>query len=602
MDKKEKKVSIGGQAVLEGVMMRGKTSMATAVRDSDGIIRVETKRLAKGKKTNRIFAFPIIRGIVAFIDSLFGGIKVLMRSAEVYGEGEPSKFEKWLAKTFKINVFSVIGFISILLALGLAIFLFMWLPQTARGGLESLTGVTFNVWAKNFIEGGIKLVIFILYIVMCIAFKDIRRTFMYHGAEHKTIACFESGKQLTVENAKKCSRVHDRCGTTFIVFVLLISIVLFAVFESLAGAPLYSALKSKRLYNLVRILCKIDMLPLIAGLSYELLKALSKTNSPIVLPLKAPGMLLQRLTTREPDDQMLEVAITAFNKVMEMDNDQSIEEVSFELPKKRSELLKEIALKLKENGIDEQAEAEWIIALKLGIKRDQVNSDNLVTPKYVSEIWDTVNERITGRPLWYCIGDTDFYGYTIKVDERVLIPRPETELLVENALKYIDKNKRVLDLCTGSGAIAIAVAKQTSSKVVAIDVSEKAIELAKENANLNQVDIEFVVSDLFENLKGEKFDVIISNPPYIKREDLASLQKEVKDFEPTMALDGGIDGLDFYKKICKEAKEYLTENGVLIMECGYNQAQDVEKMLKGFSKVEIIKDYENIERIVLAVV
>lgn len=602
MGKKEKKVSIGGQAVLEGVMMRGKISMATAVRDSDGIIRVETKRLAKGKKPNRIFALPIIRGIVAFIDSLFGGIKVLMRSAEVYGEGEPSKFEKWLAKTFKINVFSVIGFISILLALGLAIFLFMWLPQTARGGLESLTGVTFNVWAKNFIEGGIKLIIFVLYIVMCIAFKDIRRTFMYHGAEHKTIACFESGKELTVENARTCSRIHDRCGTTFIVFVLLTSIVLFAVFESLAGAPLYMALKSDRLYNLVRILCKIAMLPLIAGLSYELLKALAKTNSPVFLPLKVPGMLLQRLTTREPDDQMLEVAITAFNKVMEMDNDQSIEEVSFELPKKRSELLKEITLKLKDNGIDEQAEAEWIIALKLGIKRDQVNSDNLVTPKYVSEIWDTVNERITGRPLWYCIGDTDFYGYTIKVDERVLIPRPETELLVENALKYIDENKRVLDLCTGSGAIAIAVAKQTSSKVVAIDVSEKAIELAKENANLNQADIEFVVSDLFENLKGEKFDVIISNPPYIKREDLVSLQKEVKDFEPTMALDGGTDGLDFYKKICKEAKEYLTENGVLIMECGYNQAQDVEKMLKGFSKVEIIKDYENIERIVLAVV
>ncbi len=602
MGKKEKKVSIGGQAVLEGVMMRGKESMATAVRDSDGIIRVETKRLAKGKKPNRIFLLPIIRGIVAFINSLVGGIKVLMRSAEVYGEGEPSKFEKWLAKTFKINVFSVISFISILLALGLCIFLFMWLPQTARGGLESLTGVTFNVWAKNFIEGAIKLVIFVLYIVLCMAFKDIRRTFMYHGAEHKTIACYESGKELTVENAKECSRVHDRCGTTFIVFVLLISIIMFAVFESLAGAPLAIAIGSGRLYNLVRILCKLAMLPLIAGLSYELLKALAKTSSPIVLPLKVPGMLLQRLTTKEPDDKMIEVAITAFNKVIEMDNDPSIPEVSFELPKKRSELLKEVSEKLKQNGIEEQAEAEWILALKLGIKRDEVNSDNLVTPKYVGEILQVVNERITGRPLWYCMGDTEFYGYTIKVDERVLIPRPETELLVENSLKYIDEGKSVLDLCTGSGAIAIAVSKQSKARVTAIDISKDALELAKENAKANEADIEFIESDLFENLSDRKFDVIISNPPYIKKEDLASLQKEVKDFEPMLALDGGKDGLAFYKKICKNAKDYLTEKGVLIMECGFDQAQEIKEMLKGFSKVEIIKDYENIERIVLAVV
>ncbi len=588
-----KTVSIGGQAVIEGVMMRGRSAIATAVRDADGVIRLETKRIKPQSKRNLFLRLPIVRGVVAFIESLVGGSKTLMRSAEVFGESEPSKFEKWMAEKLKLNVMSVITVFSLILGLALAVFLFMWLPQFVRSLIETLvgSGFVFDIWAKNFIEGGLKLVIFVSYILLASLLKDVRRTFMYHGAEHKTISCYELGKELTVENAKTCSRVHDRCGTTFIVFVMLISILLFAVIESLAGP----------IDKVYRVLLKIALLPVVAGLSYELLKLLAKTKSIFVFPLKVPGLLLQRVTTREPDDKMLEVAITAFKKVQQMDLDENIKEQNFPTPKKRKELLEIVKKTLLENGIDEGAESEWIVSLALGIKRDQLYNDDLVSITQIEKINKTVEERITGRPLWYCVGDTDFYGYKIKVDERVLIPRPETELLVLSALKYIDKNSNVLDLCTGSGAIAIAVQKESNAKVTAIDISLDALSLAKENASLNNTPVEFLQSDMFCALEGKKFDVIISNPPYIKSADVFTLQKEVKDFEPNLALDGGEDGLDFYRIIANQAKEYLNENGVLLLECGAGQVEQIKNMLFEYKSVEIIKDYENIERIVKAV-
>ena len=578
---------------MEGVYMRGASSEAIAVRDQDGVIRLETKRRNNTSK-KLLYKIPIVRGIAAFIDSLFGGTKTLMRSAEVYGEGEPSKFEKWLAEKLKINVMTVVSVISVLLGLVIAVALFMFLPQVVRGGLEKWlnSGNTFNVWAKNFIEGGVKLLIFTLYILSVSLLKDIRRTFMYHGAEHKTITCFERGLDLTVENAAKCPRVHDRCGTTFIVFVLFISIIVMACVESLLGGNVQGAW---------RVLLKLVLLPVVAGLSYELLKLLAKTKSPLVFPLKAPGFLLQLLTTREPSKDMLEVAITSFKAVYEMDNDESVSERKFDLPEKRCDVLANVKAKLNENGIDEEAEAEWIVSITLGIKRNEVNTENLVSVKNIEKINKLVEERISGRPLWYCIGDTNFYGYTIKTDERALIPRPETELLVENALKVIDETKTVLDLCTGSGAIAVAISKETGAEVYASDVSLDALKLARENEELNGAKIKFVLSDMFEAFDKEKFDVIVSNPPYINSGDVKDLQKEIREFEPIMALDGGEDGLHFYRIIAKNAKNYLKKGGALFLECGAGQAADIKNMLIDFSQVEIIKDYEDIDRIVKAV-
>lgn len=587
-----KKVSIGGQAVMEGVMMRGESSMATAVRDADGIVRIEAKRIKPTKEKSLFLRLPIVRGVVSFISSLFTGMRVLLRSAEVYGEEEPSRLEKWLAEKLKIDIFSVIGTFAVFIGLFLAVFLFMWLPQATRGLLERLFSISFGVWATNFIEGGLKLLIFILYILLCSLIKDVNRTFMYHGAEHKTISCHEKGFELTVENAKKCSRVHDRCGTTFMVFVMLISILTFAVFESLVG---------ESLDGILRVGCKLLLLPIVAGLSYELLKGLAKTSCWVFYPLKVPGLLLQKITTKEPDDDMIEVAIVAFKKVMEMDNDHSIPECDFVLPKKCSQLVKETKELLKKGGIEEDAEAEWILSIILNVKRSELDSDKLITPKHIERINNVVEERLSGKPLWYCIGDTEFYGYTIKVDQRVLIPRPETEILVEKALKCIEKDHKVLDLCTGSGAIAISIKKESDATVFASDVSGDALELAKENAKNNGADIIFIESDLFNAFGEEKFDVIVTNPPYIRSSDILTLQKEVKDFEPMLALDGGEDGLDFYRIIARECPKFLNEKGVILLEIGYNQGEDVKNLFSEFSSVEIIKDYENNDRIIKAV-
>ena len=586
--KREKRVSIGGQAVLEGVMMRGAKSMAIAVRDADGVIRLETKRV-KPLKTRKI---PVIRGIVSFFQSLFSGTAVLMRSADVYGEGEPSKFEKWLAEKLKVNVMSVVGTLSMILGLALAVLLFIFVPQQLR---IWIVGNDANPWAKNFIEGGFKLLIFIGYILLCSLLKDIKRTFMYHGAEHKTISCFEKGLPLTPENAKQCTRVHNRCGTTFLVFVMVISILAFACLESLLATSF-----NVTLGNFVRVLIKIAVLPLVAGLSYELLKFLAKTESKIFYPIKAPGLLLQRLTTKEPTEDMLEVAITAFNAVLEMDADESIPERRFVTAEKRSALTERAYETLKNSGVEEKAEAEWIVALTLGVKRSEVYTDDTVKPSLVEKVDALVKERATGRPLWYCVGNADFYGYTLKTDERALIPRPETELLAENALKYLDGGKNALDLCTGSGAIAIVLKKKSGAEVTATDVSGDALALAAENAANNGAAIEFIKSDMFAELGDRRFDVIVSNPPYVASDEIETLQREVRDFEPRIALDGGRDGLDYYRIIAKEAKSHLKDGGILLLECGENQADAVIELLYGYKNAEKIKDLENIDRIVKA--
>ena len=589
---KKRMTSIGGQALIEGVMMRGRTSMAMAVRDEDGIIRVESKRIKPPEKRNIFLRLPIVRGCVSFIDSMIGGTKCLMRSAEVFGEGEPTKFEKWVSEKLKVNVMSVISVLSLILGLALAVFLFIWAPQFIRELISKAAfGVKngFSPLAKNFIEGGFKILIFVSYILLTSLMPDVKRTFMYHGAEHKTIACYENGLEMTPQNAKKCSRIHDRCGTTFMVFVMVISILVFALVESILPV---------KLTGILRILLKIACLPIVAGLSYELLKGLAKTKSKWVLPLKLPGMLLQCVTTREPDEKMLEVAITAFNEVLKMDEDETIEEKKFVTSKKAKEVTEAVIEALKEGGIDETSDAEWIVALSADIKRSEVYSDKYISPKIIDEIGNLVEKRLTGMPLWYCIGNTDFLEFNLKTDERALIPRPETEILAEEAAKLVSKDSKVLDLCTGSGAIAIAIKKRTDANVFASDVSEEALALAKENAEVNGADVTFIKSDMFRSLSESDFDVLVSNPPYIKTEDIETLQKEVKDFEPILALDGGTDGLDFYRQISIYARNFVKPGGYILMECGMGQAEDVIKLFAAYSEKSVIKDLENTDRIV----
>ena len=601
--KKTKPVSIGGQAVLEGVMMRGKTAMATAVRDPEGVIQIESERLTPPEKQSKFSRLPFVRGVVNFVRSFIDGNRILMRSADVAMPDEektPSKAEKWLQEKHNVDINSILEGVSVFLGVALAIVIFILLPQFITGFLpfdktsSGLEGLWFNL-----IEGGIRLVIFILYIILISLIPDLKRVFMYHGAEHKTISCFESGKELTIENARGCTRVHDRCGTTFLFLVMMVSILVFSLANVAVAKWLYTGTGWD---NLIRVGLKLLLLPVVAGVSYEILRLLSKTKNPIFYLFKAPGLLLQRLTTREPEDSMLECAIAAFQEVMAMDADESMPEKVFAAAGKMSLLLNNTKKRFASQNIEEE-EAEWIFALTLGIPKSAVASEErMLKAAQAKEIIKIADERLTGRPLWYIIGDTDFYGYKIKVDERVLIPRPETEELAQMVVKSAEEGQSVLDLCTGSGAIAISVYKELEKlnrkvRMTAVDISADALELAKENAELNEADVLFIQSDLFSRLRG-RFDIIVSNPPYIPTQEIETLQREVKSFEPRLALDGGGDGLDIYRRIAADASKYLNRGGMLIMEVGEGEAEKVVKLFKGSAYSMIMQDFNGVDRYV----
>ena len=602
--KKTNRTYIGGQALMEGVMMRGNRAMASAVRDPQGAIQIESEYLVPPEKKKKITRFPFIRGVINFVCSIKDGTRVLMRSMDVAveDEDEQTKAEKWLKEKHKIDVAGVVQSIAVFFAVVLALGLFVIAPKllaelvfdSNERGLESL-------W-YNLMAGGIRLALFILYILAVALMSDMRRVYMCHGAEHKTITCYEQGKELTVENVRGCSRVHDRCGTTFLFIVVVVSIIV----GCLVNTGLVYILPqgfNKKAFMAISLSASIVMLPVIAGISYEILRFLAKMDNKFFIIFKFPGLLLQRLTTREPEDGMIECAIAAFKTVLAMDADQTIPERVFATSGKMSVLLKNTKRRFLVMGIDGD-DAEWIFALTLKIPKSAVaTEEKILRVAEAKEIIRIADERLTGRPLWYIIGDTDFCGYTLKVDERVLLPRPETEEMVMMVVGAAEAGNSILDLCTGSGAIAIAAFKELEKynrevKMTAVDISADALEVAKKNAKLNDArDIKFIQSDLFEKVRG-KFDIIVSNPPYIPTETIKTLQREVRDYEPRLALDGGEDGLDFYRRIAQDAPKRLVRGGMLIMEVGEGEAKKVVKLFKNCSYSMIVKDFNGIDRYV----
>ena len=331
IDKKSKivrRTNIGGQAVLEGVMMKGARSIATAVRTPDGDITVESKYTKDAKQRNAFLKLPFVRGVVNLVTQLFQGTGIMMRSAEVYGDyAEPSKFDKWVADKLKINPMNVLmGFsvvLGVLLAVGLFVFLPNFLASLICDNIAAIASSSLKSLWYSLIEGGLMLVIFISYILLVTLMKDVRRVFMYHGAEHKVISCYERGLDLTVENAKHMPREHSRCGTTFLFFVIAVSIMVFVLVNFMlekCGLVVPSSASGAKVLNaLIKLGFKLLFLPVVAGVSYELLKLLAKSDCLFVRILRAPGMALQKLTTKEPTDDMLEVSLTAFKTVLAMD-------------------------------------------------------------------------------------------------------------------------------------------------------------------------------------------------------------------------------------------------------------------------------------------
>ncbi|WP_313344415.1 DUF1385 domain-containing protein [Sedimentibacter sp.] len=305
IEKKEvKKTTIGGQALIEGIMMKGPEKIATAVRKPDGEIVVKESEINQIFK-HKFFKLPIIRGSFVLIDSLVTGVKELMYSAEFYGDDyEEDALDKFLKKVFKDKADTAIVYVSVIIALLFSIGIFILGPTLLTNVLKNLVD---NNLILNLVEGIIRVCVFVLYVYFIAKLNDIKRVFMYHGAEHKTIYCYENNEELTVENVRKYTTLHPRCGTSFMINVMIISILVFSFF----GWP----------NPLMRLAIRLAMLPVIAGLSYELNKYVGKCNEENIITkiITYPGFQIQKITTAEPDDAMIEVAIKAMERVIPRD-------------------------------------------------------------------------------------------------------------------------------------------------------------------------------------------------------------------------------------------------------------------------------------------
>ncbi len=707
--------AIGGQAIMEGVMMQGPDRVAIAMRLPSGELYLKTKKKGKVSKAAKI---PFIRGVVAFVNSLVNGMGTLMESADIleqyapeeYAE-EPGRLEKWINEKYgERAAWNFLMASALIFAVAVAVIFFVILPTWAVNFLGKWIS---NAIALNLIEGILRIIMFVAYVAAIRGMKDIRTLFQYHGAEHKTIHCYENDRVLCPENAEEFYTLHPRCGTSFLVFVLIISLLLF----SFLGWP-----------NLaIRILSRILLIPVIASISFELLRWAGRSNGKAVRILSWPGLQLQRLTTAEPNRDQLEVAILSLKAVLVdpatpeiqgfVDKDgnivrsraeeeiaakeneawaaeveahteankeaarKALEETRIEeartvfedrgkgaddkdvdevirfledldcdkytivapqetdgrtlvraiadreaaqakartLARRYTKDIKtyenalawgQAALSLIENG---KNEARIIMSYATGLGRTELitRAKELMREDDFAEYEKRIYARIEGVPLQYIVGMQEFMGLPFRVNPSVLIPRLDTEVLADEVLKIIDekglKNPEVLDLCTGSGALGISIAARVPGALVTLtDVSEEALHTAMGNAALNDVGrrCSFLLGDMFEALPEDKqFDIIVCNPPYIKSSLIETLDVEVKDHEPRMALDGGKDGLRYYRIIADEASMHLRSGGTLALEIGFDQAVDVKRLLnkaKTYEDSRVVRDLSHLDRVIIA--
>lgn len=580
-----RKCEVGGQAVIEGVMMRGTKGQATAIRKSDGKIEIDMKKIVPITKKYKFLNIPFIRGIFVLIDSLVTGINTLNYSASFFEEDdEESKFELWLKNKFgdKSNDLIVGG--TMVLSFALAIALFVALPTSIASLFAALN---LNPVLLNLIEAIIRIVILLIYMYSISKMDDIYRVFQYHGAEHKSIFCYEAGEELTVENVRKFPRFHPRCGTNFLFLIMFVSIIIFS-FTGWGGF-------------FERLLLRIVLIPIVSGITYELIRWLGKSENILSKVIAYPGLKLQELTTKEPDDDQLEVAIAA---LMTAEGIKAKE-------KTIGELLEFGSKKLKEKSIDSyMLDAQLLLGMVLG--KDKIylitNRDKEVSHKDEKEYIALIEKRSSKMPIKYILGETEFMGFDFDVEEGVLIPRGDTEILVEELLSIIneDEELNICDLCSGSGAIGISLAMNRKNiKVDEIDNYDIPEKVTKSNIVKHGLEnrVNFIKSDLLEEaIKAEKkYDIIVSNPPYIKASEIEGLMDDVKLYEPHVALDGGEDGLIFYRRIIEESKLTLNEKGILAFEIGHDQGLDVRILMEeaGFSNVKLVKDLAGLDRVLL---
>ncbi len=316
-NRKEKQefVSVGGQALMEGIMMRGPGGLAMSLRLPDGTIETTNRTIKQLKDKYKLFGWPLVRGFVGFIESMILGYKCLMESAEKTGfdssgEEDTSKFDKWLTKHFGPKLMGVIGVISAVLGFGLAFLLFFYLPSFIFDTINKY--LSFDIISfKVIIEGIIRIILFVSYMALVAMMKDIKRLYMYHGAEHKAIFCYESGEELTIENVRKQKRFHPRCGTSFIFVMIILSILISSVVALVF--PVLTEPGNRAWWMLVKLM----IVPVIMSIGYEFIRYAGCHHNIFIKILSAPGLWMQRITTKEPTDDIIEVGIAALKAVLQ---------------------------------------------------------------------------------------------------------------------------------------------------------------------------------------------------------------------------------------------------------------------------------------------
>lgn len=581
---KKQKLTLAYPA-LSGIGLTRENNRVLSFVNSSGEIKLNSSKTKKS--LSNLLWIPFLRGILIFFYGMYEYFYFLSESAR-FGEIENQKLpaEENISKKLGVSSAAIFWFLFTFLVAFAGIFAFNIVPSLI---VREIVGV--SAISKNAILGALKVSIFYLFVIILKIIPSFRAYFRFNGAINacKNLEINEAGKNATTKSTATSSQ---NLSTNFLCFVIFCFAIHFFV-VSLIGLEANFFLL---------ILFNIGMFAVATSVCYEFLK-LFESRKLLVCRIVAAALCFP--VTNKPTRTELEVCLGAQEELDNMTKDKT--RVNIDGKDENialSSVLCETKNILASHDIDDPSEAEWLVATVLGKNRTEMKLTPTISKAELQKIRDAINLRIKHMPLSKIFGFTEFYGMKFYVDKNVLSPRPETELVCEEAIKLINSHnfKKVLDLCTGSGAIAITIAKNTKTKVEACDISRSALKIAEKNAKNLGAKVTFFESNMFSGLKkNSKFDIIVSNPPYIATKEIQLLDEEVKNHDPHISLDGGEDGLDFYRVIAQTAATFLKNDGKLVLEIGEGEANAVKKLLSAnFKNINIIKDYNNIQRIVIA--
>lgn len=551
------------------------------------------KKLKSFRCKNKIifWHFPFIRGIQYFLCGIFGFFQALFLSYDLCKI--PLKIKNGDVNKYYIKKMVVLIGVAIF-AVGFSALVLGYCPGKIGYLVVGLKG---SAILRNLVIAVVKIALFYVLILSLRCFSSVSEMLRFNRAGDFVYNMNNVGdvsvskkdnktkKNIKKYVNKKNSGPQPLNFLNYLVFVFVLDFLV----VTLCGVS----------YGFwFNLFFNIAVLFACMSVSYEILWVLSLNNVASFV-----CYITEFLVYCKPTTTHIETALVAVTEINLLSSQKGREFMEDENKKAFSVVYNEVKNKLTSAGINEKSDVDWLIATVLGKNRTEIKLVPFVTDKQYSDIMKAAERRAKGESLDNIFGYTEFYGLRFDVNKKVLTPRMETEILVEQVLKEEKnyKNTTILDLGTGSGAIAVAIAKNCDAVVTAVDISKMALATAENNARKNDVKIEFLHSNLFDGLKRKRrFDIIVSNPPYIPSQDIKKLDKNVRECDPILALDGGEDGLDFYREIVKGATSRLNANGQLFFEVGKGQASAVRKLMReqGFEDIKTIKDYNKIERVV----